>query len=129
WGGGGGGGGVGGGGARAVGRGGEVGIADRVGDEIVQHARAVAALDRDALRQSADGMRRHERERLLGLPGRVAPRILGDDGEAERLADDRERGPDRLPVRRRSRHQRKRRLLRQLGEFISRKRIDRRLEL
>jgi hypothetical protein len=104
-------------------------IAGRVGDEIVQHARAVAALDHNALRQSADRVRRHERERPFGLARRVAPGILGDDGQAERLADDRERGPDRLPVRGRSRHQRKRRLLRQLGEFIGRKRIDRRPEL
>ncbi len=73
-------------------------------------------------------MRRHEREFPLGLARRVAPRVLGDDGEAKRLADDRERGPDRLPLRGRPRHQRKGRLLRQLGEFIGRKRIDRGLE-
>src|SRR5262245_22052962 len=54
----------------------QVEIAGRVGDEIVQHARAVAALDRDALRQSADRTRWDERERLLGLARRVAPRIL-----------------------------------------------------
>ena len=66
---------------------------------------------------------------LLGLPGGVAPHILGNDREAERLAGEREGGPDCLPMGCRPRHQRKGRLLRQLGEFVGREGVDRGLEL
>ena len=104
-------------------------IAGGVGHEIFQHARAVAGLDRDALRQAAHRPRRHERDDLVGLRGRIAPHVLGDDGEAERLAGDRKRGPDRLPLRRRARHQREAGLLGQLGEFVGGEGIDRGLEL
>ena len=100
-----------------------------VGDEILDDTRTVAGLDRDALRQAAQRPRRHERKTLIGVRGRVAPHVLGDDGEAERLADHRERGPDRLPARRRTGHQIEPGLLGQLAEFISREGIDRGLEL
>src|SRR5262249_8196521 len=74
-------------------------IAGRVDDEIIEYGRAVATFYRNALRQSADRPRRHKRERLRGIGGRVPSRILGDDRKPERLADDGERRPDRLPVR------------------------------
>ena len=104
-------------------------IAGRVDDEIIEHARAASACHRDALRQSADRPRRHKRERLLGIGGRVAPRILGDDRKPERLARHGERRPDRLPVRSLPRYEREGRLLRELGEFVGGESIDRRPEL
>ncbi len=104
-------------------------IAGRVDHEIVGQARAVPVFHRKALRQSADRPRRHKRHRLLGIGGRVAPRILGDDRKPERLAHDGERRPDRLPVCRLPWHEREGRLLGELGEFVGGESIDRRPEL
>ena len=108
----------------AVGHKAQLEIAFRLRDEIIEHAWTIAAFDRNGLGQPADRARRHERQRGGGLASRIAPRILGNDREAERLADHNERGPDRLPLRGRPRHQRESRLLRQLGEFIGGEGID-----
>ncbi len=96
--------------------------------EILDHQRRTPGRDGDALRQPADRLRRRKREPRLGLRGRIAPEVLGDDGQPERLARDRKRRPDRFPAMRRAGHEVDRRLLRQLAELISREGIDADLE-
>ncbi len=113
----------------AVGHEAQLEIAFRLRDEIIEHAWTIAAFDRNGLRQSADRARGHERQRSGGLARGIAPGILGKDREAQRLADHSERGPYRLPLRGRARHQREGGLLWQLSEFIGGERIDRRFEL
>ena len=89
----------------AVGHEPQIEIAGGVGDEILKNMRPLPGLDFDALRQAGERPRRHEREALVGVCGRVAPHVLGDDREPERLADHGERGPDRLPARGGTGHQ------------------------
>ena len=87
-------------------------------------------LDRDARGQAAHRPRRRRaRASASRLVGRIAPHVLGDDRQPERLAHDRERRQDRLPARRRPGHQVERRLLRQLAELVGRERVDGGLEL
>ena len=99
-------------------------VAFSVGNQILDDARAVATSDVELHRQAAKRPRGKKRERLFGFAGWIAPCILSKDGQPEPLADNRERWEDRLPLHGRPRHQRKGRLLRQLGEFVGCKRID-----
>ena len=103
-------------------------VAFAVRDEPLDHARPLALLDRDRFGQTAQRLRRHKRERLRRVGGRIAPPVLRDQRQPERLAHDRKRRHDRLPARGRPRHQIERRML-QLAELIRRERIHRGAQL
>ena len=107
----------------------QVEIAGGVHGEIFDDARSIAGFKSDARRQARDHARGEKRQRLLRLRGGIAPHVLGEDGKAKRLADERQRRPDRLPACRRPRNERKGRLLGQLGELVCCECIDRGPEL
>ena len=90
--------------------------------------RARAGLHHHAVGQAAHRTRGAERDALVDRLGRIAPDVLGHDREPERLARDRQRGPDRLPARDRAGHEVERRM-RELAELVGRERIDRGAQL
>ena len=108
----------------------QIEVAGRVGDEIFDHARAVAGLDRRRSRgKPRTGCDGTSASACIGLVGRIAPHVLGDDRQAERLAGDRERrqiafqraaGPGTSANAGCSR---------QLAELVGREGVDRGLEL
>ena len=89
----------------------------------------VAVLDLQSGRQPAYRMRRYKLETLAGVGRGISPLVFGDNGQAKRLADKRERWQDCLPARGRPRHEIEGRLHRQLTELVRRKRIDRGFQL
>ena len=93
----------------------------------LQHQRAVVAAQHRLLGQAGHrggGPKPQHRFRLLR---RVAPAVLGQDGEAERVAG--QGRPDRLPARRRAGHQGEFRRRGDLGEFVGGEGIHQHLEL
>ena len=67
-------------------------------DKVFDHPRAVAFLDGDAVGQPAQRARGCKLQGAGRILGRIAPHVLGDDGEPEWLADNRKRGHRSLSI-------------------------------